>query len=925
MSCASCQHHVESALQATAGVKSARVDLISNRASVVFDPAIATPAQLVDSIRAAGYDAVLPQPDAPSQSSPSNLKKISCRLFPSLRAQWKHEPQPEPRVFTDHCSLTTVHCPPLPPPFYCVAVKRWRNFLSFLQLSGQSSSRLLTDRAETKAYLTLLAGAAAMLLAMPLSTNMGVLDHALMHLLPWLFALSPNLLRWFLLTLTAAMMAWAGRGIYQSAARGLRHGTTNMNTLVSLGTGAAFAYSAYSTIWPATGRHVYFDAVLLIIGFLLLGKALEGRAKRRALAALDALSRMKPATARRILNGVEAIVPLDEIQLGDSVLVLPGERFPVDATILSGRTTVDESMLTGEPTPLDRSPGGRVLAGSLNYDGAVVCRAESLGEATVLAQITRMVQQAQSSRAPMERLADRASQIFVPVVLLLSALTFAIWLIAAHSLESSLAATVAVLVVACPCAMGLAVPAALTVAVGRGAQMGVLFKGGEALERLARLAHRDVVVLDKTGTLTVGRPVLSGVHPLTRAAEERMQVKGMGFQVKDTGVQAKGTGFQVKDTGVQAKGMGVQVKDTGVQAKGMGVQVKDTGVQAEGTGFHVKGTGFSPYINPANMTRALAPEGNFSGIAPTNSDFSADTSNNRENDLLRIAAAAEERSNHPLAHAIVDAAKLRGLVWQPAEDVQILPGRGLTAKVEGHNCLLGNEAFFKESSILLPSGEIPPEPGMTRLWMALDSVAAGYFDARDALRADAADAVAALHRAGLRILMLTGDSAASAAPIAQQAGITEWEAGLDPAGKLARIRALQQSGLRVAMVGDGINDAAALAQADAGISMGTGADLAQEAGDVLLLRAQPSAIPAALDLARSTLRVMRQNLAWAAGYNLLGIPLAAGALYPGFHILLSPWLAAAAMALSSVSVLANSLRLRGWRAVGQFYGHDPLP
>ncbi|MGD0802198.1 MAG: HAD-IC family P-type ATPase [Terracidiphilus sp.] len=706
---------------------------------------------------------------------------------------------------------------------------------------------------------------------MPLSTNMGVLDHALMHLLPWLFALSPNLLRWFLLTLTAAMMAWAGRGIYQSAARGLRHGTTNMNTLVSLGTGAAFAYSAYSTIWPATGRHVYFDAVLLIIGFLLLGKALEGRAKRRALAALDALSRMKPATARRILNGVEAIVPLDEIQLGDSVLVLPGERFPVDATILSGRTTVDESMLTGEPTPLDRSPGGRVLAGSLNYDGAVVCRAESLGEATVLAQITRMVQQAQSSRAPMERLADRASQIFVPVVLLLSALTFAIWLIAAHSLESSLAATVAVLVVACPCAMGLAVPAALTVAVGRGAQMGVLFKGGEALERLARLAHRDVVVLDKTGTLTVGRPVLSGVHPLTRAAEERMQVK------------------------------------------------------AEGTGFHVKGTGFSPYINPANMTRALAPEGNFSGIAPTNSDFSADTSNNRENDLLRIAAAAEERSNHPLAHAIVDAAKLRGLVWQPAEDVQILPGRGLTAKVEGHNCLLGNEAFFKESSILLPSGEIPPEPGMTRLWMALDSVAAGYFDARDALRADAADAVAALHRAGLRILMLTGDSAASAAPIAQQAGITEWEAGLDPAGKLARIRALQQSGLRVAMVGDGINDAAALAQADAGISMGTGADLAQEAGDVLLLRAQPSAIPAALDLARSTLRVMRQNLAWAAGYNLLGIPLAAGALYPGFHILLSPWLAAAAMALSSVSVLANSLRLRGWRAVGQFYGHDPLP
>jgi Cu+-exporting ATPase len=409
-----------------------------------------------------------------------------------------------------------------------------------------------------------------------------------------------------------------------------------------------------------------------------------------------------------------------------------------------------------------------------------------------------MAQQAQSSRAPMERLADRASSIFVPVVLALAALTFLIWLVVTHSPQLALATTVAVLVIACPCAMGLAVPAALTVAVGRGAQLGVLFKGGEALERLA---HLDAIVLDKTGTLTVGRPVLDALHPL---------------------------------------------------------------------------------------------------------------GNHTENDLLRLAAAAEERSNHPLAHAIVDAAQARSLVWPPAEDVQILPGRGLTAKVEGHDCLLGNEALFAEFSIALPDGITPPEPGVTRLWMALDSVPAAYFDARDALRPDAAQAIHALHDAGLRVLMLTGDSAAAAAPIALQAGITEVEAGLDPAGKLARIRALQKDGLRVAMAGDGINDAAALAQADAGIAMGSGSDLAQEAGDVLLLRAQPSAIPAALGMARSTLRVMRQNLIWAVGYNLLGIPLAAGALYPHFHILLSPWVAAAAMAFSSVSVLANSLRLRRW-------------
>jgi Cu+-exporting ATPase len=456
-------------------------------------------------------------------------------------------------------------------------------------------------------------------------------------------------------------------------------------------------------------------------------------------------------------------------------------------------------MLTGESTPLAREVGGRVLAGSLNYDGAVVCRAESLGEATVLAQIARMVDQAQSSRAPMERLADRASAIFVPVVLGLAAVTFVAWLIATRSLPLVLANTVAVLVIACPCAMGLAVPAALTVAVGRGAQLGLLFKGGEALERLA---HLDAVVLDKTGTITVGRPVLETVQ-------------------------------------------------------------------------------------------------GFDGHA--------------EDNLLRMAAAAEERSNHPLAHAVIDAAKARGLKWQQAEDAQVLPGRGLTARVEGHDCLLGNEALFREFAIALPSDVAPPEPGVTRLWMALDGVAAGCFDARDALRPDAAEAIATLRREGLRVLMLTGDSAAAAAPIAHQAGITEVEAGLDPAGKLARIRELQKSGLRIAMVGDGINDAAALAQADAGIAMGTGADLAQEAGDVLLLRTQPAAIPAALELARETLRIMRQNLGWAVGYNLIGIPLAAGLLYPAFHILLTPWLAAAAMALSSVCVLGNSLRLRGWQ------------
>jgi P-type Cu+ transporter len=639
---------------------------------------------------------------------------------------------------------------------------------------------------------------------MPLGDEMGGIDHLLMRAIPWLYALPANPLRWFLLISTGTILVWAGRGIYSSAWKSLLRGTTNMNTLVSLGTGVAFAWSAYATLLPAPGRQLYFDAVLLIIGFLLLGKALEARAKQRALSALDALSRVRPVTARRVKNGAQTIVPLDEIGPGDLVLVLPGERIPVDASIVEGRTSVDESMLTGEPTPQPRQVGDRVLAGSLNYDGAVTVRAESTGEATVLAQIQRMVEQAQGSRAPMERLADRASAIFVPVVLGLSLVTFFGWLIAGSPLAFAIANTVAVLVVACPCAMGLAVPAALTVAVGRGAQLGILFKGGEALERLA---HLDVIVLDKTGTLTVGRPVLAATHPL----------------------------------------------------------------------------------------------GGFAEI-----------------DLLRIAAAAEERSNHPLAHAIVDKARAEGLTWRGAEDEQVLPGRGLSATIEGRRCLLGNEALFQEFLIALPTGVAAADPGVTRIWMALDQVVAGYFDARDELHPDSVAAVQGLQNLSsgqgkMRVIMLTGDSAAAAAPIAAQAGVTEVEAGLDPAGKLARIRGLQKEGLRVAMVGDGINDAGALAQADVGIAMGGGADLAQEAGDVIVLRAQPASIPAAINLGRSTLRIMRENLVWAAAYNVLGIPLAAGLLYPAFHILLSPWLAAAAMALSSVCVLGNSLRLRRWK------------
>ncbi|WP_263358072.1 heavy metal translocating P-type ATPase [Acidicapsa ligni] len=741
MSCAACQRHVEQALNDSPGVVSARVDLMRHRARVEFDPRITQPTALVQAIRDSGYDSALPRM---ADSVPAPMKMDSMALSPGL-----------------------------------------------------------------KAAVTILAGALAMLFSMPLGvasdSQMGGFDHGLMQLLPWMYALPVSALRWTILIVTAVLAIWAGRGIYLSAWKALLHGETNMNTLVSLGTGVAFFYSAYVTVWPNANGNVYFDSVLLILGFLLLGKWLEGRARHRALDAVDALARLQPATARvrrsadSSGNPVEEILPLEQVKVGDLVVVLPGERFPVDAVIESGRTSVDESMLTGEALPLARGVGERVLAGSVNYDGAVACVAEQVGVETVLAQIGRLVEQAQGSRAPMERLADRASAVFVPIVLGLAVLTLLGWLIFAHSLPLAIANTVAVLVIACPCAMGLAVPAALTVAIGRGAQFGVLIKGGEALERVSTL---QTILMDKTGTLTIGRPVLAGIHSLSTLADK---------------------------------------------------------------------------------------------------------------DLLRIAAAAEDHSAHPLAHAIVDQARALGLSWQPATEAQIISGRGLTAQIEGQRCLLGNLAYMQEEFIPMPATLPVEAAGVTRLWMALDGELVGYFDAKDALRLSAKSAVAWLRGRGLQVEMLTGDSASAAAPIAAAVGISQVAAGLMPADKLARIRELQQSGLRVAMVGDGINDAAAMAQADAGIAMGAGAALAQEAGDVLLLNSDPIGICTALGLSRATIAVMRQNLGWAAGYNVIGIPLAAGLLYPAFHILLTPWMAAAAMAFSSVSVLLNSLRLRGWK------------
>jgi len=660
---------------------------------------------------------------------------------------------------------------------------------------GGASGETAADEGSlrTKALFTLIAGFVVLLL---MNAHRWFAPAA-----PVLFATSPRTLEYGMLAITLAGMIWGGGVIYRQAWTAAIHGGTNMNTLVAIGTGAALLYSVAATTMPGLFRRhglhadVYYDAVLLIIGFLLLGRWLDARAKRRTLDALHEFMKLQPQSARVLRDGREVEVPLAAVVAGDVLVLRPGERVPVDGIILEGETSIDESLMTGESLPVTRKPGDCVVGGSLNFDGAIEYRATSIGADSVMGQMIRLVEEAQSSRAPMQQLADRVSAVFVPVVLALALATFFIWILAGGGSGRAFAVAVAVLVIACPCAMGLAVPAALTVAIGRAAQLGVLFKGGESLERLARI---DTLVLDKTGTLTEGKPAVTAIH-------------------------------------------------------------------------------------------AAAPS--------------------TETEVLSLAAALEQRSEHPLAGAILAAAKNSRLTPPAADEVRAIPGKGVQGLVSGRRILAGNAALMEEAGVRVPE-EAVPAAGTTRMYVAQDGQLVGTIEARDSLRASARETVSGLGRLGIRTAILTGDTPATAQAIAGAVGIDEVWAGLLPDQKLAKIRELQQQHRRVGMAGDGINDAAAISQADAGLAMGTGADLAREAGDAILLHGEPRQILDAVLLARQALRVMRQNLGWAFGYNLLGIPIAAGILYPAFGILLSPAIASAAMALSSVSVLSNSLRLR---------------
>jgi Cu+-exporting ATPase len=622
------------------------------------------------------------------------------------------------------------------------------------------------------------------------------------------FTWAPHWLRnpFLLWALTTPVQFWVGWQFHAGFLTELRHRSASMNTLVSIGTNAAYFFSVAVTLWPgvfmATGAMPYYEASALLMSFLVLGRWLEARARGGTSEAIRRLIALRPKTARVVRAGKEEDVPIGLVLVGDLLRVRPGERVAVDGQVVEGASTVDESMLTGESLPVEKGPGTAVVGGSVNRTGTFTFRATRVGSETVLAQIIRLVEEAQGSKAPIQRLADRVAGVFVPVVLVIAAVTFGVWWIwgPEPAFFYALANAVGVLVIACPCAMGLATPTAIMVGTGKGAELGVLIKSAGALELLHRAG---TVVFDKTGTLTVGRPVVTDVVPAP--------------------------------------------------------------------GFDADG-------------------------------------------LLAMAAAAEQGSEHPLGEAIVTEAKARGLALPPVSEFQAVPGQGVDALAPDGRILLGNARMMQARGLditgLEPLSRRLAGEGKSVVYVSFAGLAQGLVAVADVLKPEARGAVAALKALGIEVAMLTGDTRLTGEAIARQAGIGRVLAEVLPEQKAAEIKRLQEEGRLVAMVGDGINDAPALAQADVGIAMGSGTDVAIEAADITLMRGNLHGVVTAVELSRRTIRIIKENLGWAFGYNIVLVPVAAGALYPFWGVLLSPILAGLAMALSSVSVVANSLRLK---------------
>jgi P-type Cu+ transporter len=763
MTCASCVRRVEKAVAKVPGVREVSVNLATEKAKVVYDPAVAGLEQLSTAVEKAGYTLGAP-PIAPTSQSSS--------ISPA--APW---------------TAAQTEAP--------------------VDAHEREQQRELADL-KRKWVVSLVIGLFMMAeMYLPLGIEMEVI--------------AP-----LLLIQATLVQFWAGGVFYRAAWAAAKHLTTNMNTLVVVGTSAAYVYSAFVTLWPGLAAdwgfpyNLYYETAVIIIALILLGRWLEARAKKQTSAAIKALMGLQAKTARVIRDGVEQDIPVEAVQAGDRVRVRPGEKVPVDGVIVEGASALDESMLTGESLPVEKGPGDSVIGATLNKTGSFVFQATQVGANTTLAQIVRMVEEAQGSKAPMQKLADTISSYFVPVVLVLSALTFVAWLVLGGGLPDprltlALTAAIAVLVIACPCALGLAAPTAIMVGTGKAAEHGILVRGGEALEMTRRIT---TIVLDKTGTLTRGRPSVTAIVPSST--------------------------------------------------------------------FHV----------------------------PSESDAARNEEHGTWN-LLRLAAAVEVGSEHPLGEAIVARAREEGLDLPRVESFQSFTGRGVRARVEGREVVLGNRALMEEHGVsvegLADRAAEAAQRGATPMYVAVDGVAAGLIAVADTLKPESREAVEQLKALGLEVWMLTGDNQATAEAIASEAGIEHVLAEVLPEQKAAKVAELQAQGRTVAMVGDGINDAPALAQADLGIAIGTGTDVAMAASDITLIGGDLRTIVTAIALSRKTVGVIKQGLFWAFAYNVALIPVAMGVLYPFFDVLLNPVLAAAAMAMSSVSVVTNALRLRGFR------------
>ena len=803
MHCASCVARVESGLAGLPGVEYANVNLSSESASVEFNPSRITEDQLRRTIRELGYE-------TRTKNITLRIEGMSCAsCVLKVEKALKSVPGVVEATanFASEEAVVTMMTDTADTEALQAAVSRAGDYriMGSDEEAGEEAFRTQRELQLRNLMKKVIFSAVFSVLIMAGS----------MHgMIPVLRDLGPLTVNLVLFILCVPVMTWPGSRFFSAAWTAIRRKSADMNTLVAVGTGAAFLYSAFATFFPSLltlegqSPHVYFDTAAMIITLILFGRLLEARAKGRTSEAIRRLIGLKSKTARVIRNGIESDIPIVQVVVGDRIIVHPGERIPVDGVIRDGQSTIDESMITGESIPVLKQSGDEVIGATVNKTGSFTFEASRIGERTVLAQIIRLVQEAQGSKAPIQRLADKIASIFVPAVIGIASLTFIVWtlLVSDPSVTRGFLNSIAVLIIACPCALGLATPTAIMVGTGVGAQNGILIKGGEILEKTHRI---DTIVFDKTGTLTEGKPAVTRIVSLGNAKEKQ---------------------------------------------------------------------------------------------------------------ILEWAASAEIRSEHPLGQSVVEEAKQRGINIRHPDGFNAVPGRGVVATFAGQRIIVGNRDYLEENGISTASAareiEALYEEGKTVILIARGRRIDGILAVADRLRSNSASVIRQLKSRGIEVVMLTGDHRRTGDAVGRKAGVDRVLSEVLPGDKTEEIKKLQSSGKIVAMVGDGINDAPALAQADVGIALDSGTDIAVEASDITLMHGNLDGVIKAIELSGRTMRTIKQNLFWAFIYNTLGIPIAAGVLYPFFGILLKPVFAAAAMSMSSVSVVMNALRLKKirWKA-----------